>query len=102
MAPPTMAGGVQLPGFGIALPGATISEAVGRGLTTPHKLQGCGAISKPGLYAGRMSQPLSKPTAAPCQLHAVVRLRGHGRRRAVVCSAAELLPETLLRESGRG
>jgi hypothetical protein len=42
-------------------------------LTTPHKLQGRGALGKPSPGTIGLSQPPNKPMAAPWQLHAVVR-----------------------------
>ena len=45
-----------------------------RRLTTPHKLQGRGEVGKP-FPVGKVVSAFSKPTAAPCQLHAVVRQR---------------------------
>ena len=48
------------------------------GLTTPHKLQGRGAVGKPAVLRWAVSA-CNKPMAAPCLLHAVV--RRHARRR---------------------
>ena len=67
-------------------------------LTTPHKLQGRGALGKPS-RAGRGVCHLSKRTAAPWQLHAVVRRRsetagmysGHHFRRGLQRSYRDAL-----------
>ena len=46
-----------------------------RTLTTPHKLQGRGEVGKPFPGTVRPCLGRRQATAAPCQLHAVVRLR---------------------------
>jgi hypothetical protein len=50
------------------------AQLLGWWLTTPHKLQGRGALGKPA-RAGWDVCPWHKPMAAPWQLHAVVRLQ---------------------------
>jgi hypothetical protein len=59
-----------------------VPEGVGWELTTPHKLQGRGEVGKPGPSTVRLGVDRRKATAAPCQLHAVVR-----RRRAKLMSS---------------
>ena len=48
------------------------SRTYARRLTTPHKLQGRGSVSKPVPGTGWLCLGCRKATAAPCQLHAVV------------------------------
>jgi hypothetical protein len=56
-------------------------------LTTPHKLQGRGALGKLSPCTVRLCRSPRKPMAAPCQLHAVVRLR-QGRVETMALTAA--------------
>ena len=55
-------------------------QLAGCQLTTPHKLQGGGSFDKPTPGVIQSSLGRRKATAAPCQLHAVV--RRHSRRRS--------------------